>query len=319
VNGPKAIGEQVARGLTGSRKTLPAHLFYDERGSALFEQITALPEYYLTRAESSIFEEQGDAIVADVLRFASGPVDVLEIGAGLAAKTQILLRAIVRRQSACAYFAADLCGPALEAAKARLEREEPSVRVVALNDAHEVALAQSSDRGSDAPLLALFLGSSIGNYDDEDAVKLLRAVRAAIGRRGALLLGTDLVKNPEVLRAAYDDASGVTAAFNKNILARLNRELDADFVLDRFRHVASWNEAARRIEMHLESAVDQTVPIRALGLNVRLSVGERIHTESCHKYDEARVDVLLQRAGLRRARSYLDRGKLFAAHLATVR
>jgi L-histidine Nalpha-methyltransferase len=193
------------------------------------------------------------------------------------------------------------------------------VNVVALNVAHEAALARVCERESGLPLLVLMLGSSIGNYDDEEAARLLRAIRATIGSRGAVLLGTDLLKSPDVLLPAYDDAQGVTAAFNKNILARLNRELAADFVLDRFRHVALWNEAASRIEMHLESVVDQTVPIRDLGMSVRFSAGERIHTESCHKYDDSHVDVLLRRARLDRAQLYVDRGKLFATHLARAR
>jgi L-histidine N-alpha-methyltransferase len=311
----RVIGEVVARGLAATPKALPSHLFYDARGSALFEEITALPEYYLTRTESSILAEQGDVIVDDALRLAGGPVDVLELGAGAAVKTQILFRALLRRQGGCVFYAADLSGAALEVATARLGREEPRVRVVPLEQAHEVALARSSERPSSAPLCVLFLGSSIGNYDDAEASKLLGAIRAAIGRRGTLLLGADLVKSPEVLLAAYDDASGVTAAFNKNLLTRINRELAGEFALDQFRHVALWNEAASRIEMHLESLVDQTVPIGALNMSVHLSAGERIHTESCHKYDEARVDRLLRSAGLVRVRSYVDRGRLFADHL----
>jgi L-histidine Nalpha-methyltransferase len=309
-----SIAEIVRRGLTAREKSLPPFLLYDARGSELFEEITALPEYYPTRTERSIFEREADAIVAEAAGLAADRLAVLELGAGSATKTQVLLRALVRRQGVTLFIPADVCSSVLEAAAARLRREEPGLHVQPLAATHAEALARG--RTWDGTLLVMFIGSSIGNYDDVEAVRLLADVRSTLGPRGVLLLGTDLVKPLDVLLPAYDDASGVTAAFNLNVLSRINRELGGRFDLSRFRHVAEWNEAASCVELHLESVVEQTVPIDALGLRIDFRAGERIHTESSHKYDAARVDALLSRAGLTRARSFVDARRWFAVHLA---
>ena len=166
--------------------------------------------------------------------------------------------------------------------------------------------------------LVLFIGSSIGNFEDDEALQLLSGVRASLAPGGALLLGTDLRKDPAILIPAYDDARGVTAAFNKNVLARINRELGGAFDLDRFAHVALWNDEKSRIEMHLESLCDQQVEIAALGTEIRFRQGERIHTESSIKYDETRVDGILHAAGFVRERTFTDPEGLFAVHLARV-
>jgi uncharacterized SAM-dependent methyltransferase len=162
----------------------------------------------------------------------------------------------------------------------------------------------------------MFMGSSIGNYDEDDAVQLLAAARASLRDGGVLLLGTDLRKSPAVLVRAYDDSQGVTARFNKNLLVRINREYGGSFDVSRFRHVALWNEAASRVEMHLESSIPQSVGIDGLGLRVAFRSGERIHTESSRKYDDSAVDALLASAGFRRERTFFDREALFAVHLA---
>ncbi len=308
------IAEIVRAGLTAPVKRLPPYLFYDAPGSALFEEITELAEYYPTRTERAIFEREGDAIVAEAMRLAGAKLDVLELGAGSATKSQLLLRALARRQQQTHFLPADVSRAALDDAVARLRREEPALSVLPLVGTHDAALARA--RRWEGNLLVLFIGSSIGNWDDGDAVPLLADIRLTLGARGVLLLGTDLRKPLEVLLPAYDDARGVTAAFNRNVLARINRELGGHFVLGRFRHVALWNEAASSVEMHLESTVEQRVRIDALELEIPFRAGERIHTESSHKYDEPRIDRLLGAAGLVRERSFFDERRWFGVHLA---
>jgi dimethylhistidine N-methyltransferase len=307
------VARAVAAGLAASPKRLPPWLFYDDEGSALFEAITELPEYYPTRTEREIFERSGDEIVVAALGAAEDATFV-ELGAGTATKTQVLLRAAVRLRGAAAYVPVDVSAAALEAARARLAVEEPAVSVDPWAITHDEALPRL--RALPGRRVVLFIGSSIGNYEGDEAIELLAGVRRALGRRDVLVLGTDLRKDPAVLVPAYDDASGVTAAFNLNVLVRINRELGGNFDLDAFRHVALWNDERSRMEMHLESTRDQVVAIDALGARVRLRRGERIHTESSVKYDDAMVDALLGAAGFRRERTFLDDGARFAVHLA---
>jgi dimethylhistidine N-methyltransferase len=308
------VRRAVREGLLCREKQLPPWLFYDEEGSRLYELITELPEYYPCRTERSLLEEHADAIVDAAATGSEQPLSVVEIGAGTATKSQILLGAAVRRQGKTTFMAGDISGAALRLAAARLSREEPNVRLRAVVAHHESVLHEA--RGLPGRQLLLFMGSSIGNYDDDAAANLLRAARASLREGGALLLGTDLRKNPDVLVRAYDDAQGITARFNKNLLVRINRELGGRFHPSLFRHVALWNESASRIEMHLESTIDQSVRIETLGLQISFRVGERIHTESSKKYDEASVDALLGASGFRRERTFVDGEGLFAVHLA---
>jgi len=306
------VAAAVREGLGAAPRRLPPWLFYDAEGSRLFEAITRLPEYYLTRVERELLEAHADEIVA--LAAGDARLHVVELGAGTAEKSQLILAAAVRRQGHTLFLPVDVSGEALEAAVARLARELPAVEVRPLRLHHEAALGEVASLGPRR--LVLFIGSSIGNLEDAEAVALLSRVRASLAPGGALLLGADRKKDPAVLLPAYDDAAGVTAAFNLNLLRRLNRELDARFDLGAFRHVALWNEAASRIEMHLESQRPQEVRIEALDLTVRLARGERIHTESSHKYDEATIDRILGEAGFRRERTFTDPGGLFGVHLA---
>ncbi len=308
------VRNDVARGLLGPHKSLPAYLFYDTEGSRLYELITELPEYYPTRAERSIFASQAPAIVRALAASSPEPLNVIELGAGTATKTQLLLDAIVARQGYADFLAIDVSCSALGEARERLAREAPLVRVRPLVAHHEEAMSEI--RAVAPRQVALFIGSSIGNYADHEAEALLRRLRGSLRPGAALLLGTDLRKSPERMVAAYDDAQGVTAAFNRNVLTRLNRELGANFDVDAFRHVALWNASDSRIEMHLESRRSQDVELPALGTRVHFEAGERIHTESSVKYDEPHVDRLLTATGFRRERTFLDPDGLFALHLA---
>jgi L-histidine N-alpha-methyltransferase len=308
------LAPTVAAGLRASPKRLPPWLFYDEAGSALFEQITELPEYYPTRAEAEIFARDGDAIVELALR--GRDATLVELGAGTATKTQRLVRAAAAQRGHARFVPVDVSPSPLEVARARITAEEPGVVVEPWVATHAEAMPRLAALAG--PKVVLFVGSSIGNYEDDDAIALLAGVRGALAPGDALVLGTDLRKAPAVMIEAYDDAAGVTAAFNKNVLARINRELGGRFDLDRFRHVALWNEDRSRIEMHLESVGDQVVAIAGLALAVPFRAGERIHTESSVKYDRAMVDALLGAAGLRRARTWMDGGSRFAVHVALV-
>lgn len=309
---PKAseVTEAVRRGFETSPRSLPPWLFYDDAGTAIFDRITEIPEYDVTRAEREILETHGDAIAEAA---GEGPIEVVELGAGLAQKTQVLLRALVRRQGRVLYVPIDVSTAALDGAVARLAREEPAVVVKPLAGSHLRALSAvpvSRQR------LVLFLGSSLGNYGDDEAVALLSAVAAVVAPGGALLLGTDRRREPAVHLPGYDDPAGVTASFNLNLLVRLNRELGADFDLDRWRHVALWNEAVSCVEMHLESIGAQDVFVAALGGSYAFADGERIHTESSVKYDEARVARILRASGWAVERRFTDEGASFDLWLA---
>lgn len=304
------LAADVREGLTATPRRLPARLFYDAEGSALFEQITDLPEYYLTRAETALFEQHADEILAA----AGSGLTVVELGAGSARKTIILLRALVERQDRVTFVPVDVSPAALELAKASVQRALPEVDVAPLEGRYRVSLRALQSRPG--PKLVLFIGSSIGNFDPSEAIALLRDVRAAFGPGDSLLLGTDLKKSPSVLVPAYDDAAGVTARFNLNVLARINRELGANFALGRFRHLAVWNEERSRMEMHLESTAAQRVEIPRLGLSLDFAAGERIHTENSYKFTVEAVDAMFAEAGFRRVQTWTDPDGLFGEHLA---
>ena len=278
----RAVDNEFARdvraGLTCSgQKTLPCRYFYDELGSSLFEAITLLPEYGLTRADERILQTHAAAIIDRLPR----NLIVAELGSGTGAKTRPLLEKLRQRQTV-AYYPIDTSASALEKCGRDLGRLGAvfPLEMSYLDGLREV----SQRRAPGQPLLLLFLGSTIGNFEPEAAIDFLRAIRQSLSPGDALLLGTDLVKPVPDLLAAYDDPVGVTAAFNKNILARINRELGADFDLRQFEHVARYNEDAQRIEMHLRSREDQVVSIHKAGLIVDFVPNETICTESSHKF-----------------------------------
>jgi L-histidine Nalpha-methyltransferase len=315
LRGPSRVfAEAVAAGLGAPSKSLPAWAFYDREGSELFEQITELPEYYPTRTERRIFQENADEIVATMAGDDPSPITVIELGAGTATKSQIILQAVVRRQGRCLYVPVDVSHAALDIAAARLRREEPMVTVKPLPLRNGEATQRFHQLGGRR--FVLFIGSSIGNFDEADAIELLRSVRRGLGSGEALLLGADAKKSLDVLLPAYDDASGVTARFNKNVLARINRELGAEIDLDSFRHVALWNEERSRIEMHLESVRAQTIGVPALAAEFEFRHGERIHTESSHKYSTDQVSRLFRESGFTLERSFHDEKRWFGVHVA---
>jgi L-histidine N-alpha-methyltransferase len=307
-----AYALDVREGLTASPKHLPAKLFYDEAGSQLFEQITELPEYYLTRTERSILERYA----VDILRQAGSSLTLVELGAGTATKTCILIEELVQRQSRTLFYPIDVSASALDEAVRNLSRQFPTLRVnpiVADYTGGVPAISRISGRK-----LVLYIGSSIGNFEPPQAIRVLRRIRQTLRPGDALLLGADFAKSSKILVPAYDDAQGVTAAFNKNILARLNRELEADFDLDAFRHVALWNRRCSRMEIYLESTADQAVFVPAIDLDVKFKAGERLHTENSYKYTAAMIESILHESGFTLEHTWCDRKKWFGVHLARV-
>jgi L-histidine Nalpha-methyltransferase len=310
------IIDHVRSGLSRFPKRLPAYLFYDDAGSRLYEQITSLPEYYLTRTEHSILEANADDIVRQARGVDESTLTIVELGAGSATKTELVLRATSACQAECLYVPVDISATALDLATRRLKKTAPGVVVRPLLATHEQAFEVIRDLTP--PVLGIFIGSSIGNYEDAEALDLLAGLSGALDPTSWLLLGTDLRKSPARMLAAYDDSADVTAAFNKNVLVRINRELGGHFALHRFGHAARWNEGASRVEMHLVSLEEQDVEIEALSMRVHFGAGETIHTESSVKYDEARVHDLLTRSGFESPTTYVDADRLFAVHLARV-
>lgn len=307
-----SFAEDVEQGLSSSPKTLPCKLFYDQAGSALFEQITRLPEYYLTRTELEILTDRSGEIAQEV----HPGVTVVELGSGTATKTTTLLQAFARRQLRVPYLPVNISPAALAEARDRVESQCPrvSVRPVVADFADGFGFL----RNIPGRKLVLYLGSSIGNFDPGPAVEMLSQIRSQLAPGDALLLGTDLVKDPSILVPAYDDAQGVTARFDKNILARLNRELGANFDLDFFRHVAIWNPADSRMEINLESLRPQVVDLGLLNRRIRFANGERIHTENSYKYTMPMVREMLENSGFSLNATWFDHRSWFALHLARV-
>jgi L-histidine N-alpha-methyltransferase len=292
------------------QKELPSKYLYDEVGSALFDVICVLPEYGLSRAGMRLVEHHA----ADIIERVPGPVVVAELGSGSGQKTRWLLEALARRQRVN-YYPIDISGSALFRCQQELGQID-MVSIVGFERAYLDGLQEVAARRREGErLLVLFLGSTIGNFDRPAGDQFLREVRSALREGDALLLATDLEKPASMLTLAYDDPAGVTAAFNKNLLARINRELDGDFDLTNFEHVVRYDRAERRIEMHLRSKIWQRVTIRKAGFRFYLREGETIWTESSHKYEPEEVVQMGERSGYRCAGQWFDSEWPFAQNL----
>lgn len=300
-----ALLADALAGLSAPRKTLPCKWLYDAEGARLFEAITRLPEYYPTRTEIRILRDQAPAIAAAV-----GPgAAVVEFGPGDGAKAALLLSGL---DAPAAYVPVEIAPEWLDGAASRVAAAMPGLKVLPVVADFTLPFALPKGVGQ-APRLGFFPGSTIGNFAPEEAVAFLRRARTSLGRGARLLLGADLVKDRAVLEAAYDDAAGVTAAFDLNLLRRLNREAGADFDLAGFRHHAVWNEALERVEMHLVSLRAQSV--RLGGREIRFAAGETIHTENSHKYRPERLSALAGAGGWRAAAMWTDPARLFSVWL----
>ncbi len=304
------LAEEVRRGLMAAVKTLPCKYFYDAPGLALFDQICALPEYYLTRVETGILRRHA----ADIVRHCPAPLALAELGSGSAVKTPLLIEPCLARQPGLVYYPIDILPSALQESGAALLRAYPSLSVVGLVGEFADGLHYLASHPG-PPRLVAFLGSTVGNFAEEEIARFFTLLRQSLRAEDRFLLGVDLLKDQAVLLAAYDDARGITAAFNKNLLARINRELAADFDPDAFAHRAAFNPRHSRIEMHLVSLRDQTVRVGALGLEVALRAGETIHTENCYKHSQEAMTALLARHGFAVVNRWTDPDEWFGVFL----
>ncbi|MCA1664271.1 MAG: L-histidine N(alpha)-methyltransferase, partial [Myxococcales bacterium] len=269
---PSDFAADVRAGLTAAKKRLPCRYLYDAKGSALFEEICALPEYYLTRAEQEIF----DAHAADIIGSSAPDAALVELGSGSAKKTRTLIEAALWQRGALRYVPIDISRSMLETSSRALLADYAAVEITAIAAEYRAGLRWL--RRMRDPKLVLWLGSNVGNFSRTEAARFLRGVRATMSPSDRLLMGVDLRKSRALVEAAYDDAAGVTARFSLNLLGRINRELGGQFALDRFAHRSRWNERLGRIEIALESCAAQVVRIAALGLDAPFRAGEKIYT-----------------------------------------
>ena len=297
--------DDVLTGLARPQKTLPSKYFYDARGCELFEQICELPEYYPTRTELAIMREHAGAMA----KFLGPDCQLIELGSGSSRKTRILIEQL----QPPLYVPIDIASGALRAAAAGLAQLFPWLNIIGVCADYTKPLTLPEFVGVPIRRKAVYFpGSTIGNFTPHEAIEFLQLARRMVGPGGALLVGVDLKKDKQVLDAAYDDAAGVTAAFNLNLLARINRELGGDFQLRRFCHKAFYDEDKGRIEMHLESLAAQLV--RVGGERLRFSQGETIHTEISCKYSVEDFQAVAHRAGFEPDQTWIDAANLFSVH-----
>lgn len=304
-----AFAQDVKEGLQEPKKRIPPKWLYDERGSKLFEQITDLPEYYLTEAERSIFQDHA----LEIVDACPSPIRLVELGAGSADKTRLLIEAILKRQGSATFTPVDISHEALEMAKARFNGDK-RVTVKPLQGTFLAGL-QESATAEDPPRLIAFIGSSIGNIPLPAQQDLLANIQATMRPHDRFLLGTDLAKDEAALLAAYDDPQGITATFTLNLLRRINRELGGTFDLDAFEHQATFNNEENAIKIHAESLQDQTVTLHEIDLAVRFKEGERIHIEDSYKYTPGMLERLFDEGGLTPLGTFHDDEERFAVHL----
>jgi L-histidine N-alpha-methyltransferase len=306
----RVLADDVLDGLTRPFKELPPKHFYDARGSELFERICELPEYYPTRTEMQILAERADQIVAE-----TGAGELIELGSGGAEKARLLLGAMDRAGTLSRYVPLDVSEAALEESARTLVDEYDGLEIYGVIGDFERHLDGVPEGDGEARLVAL-LGGTIGNFPPGTRRRLLRRIAGLLGDQDRFLLGTDLVKDPAVIEAAYDDADGVTAEFNRNVLHVINRELDANFPIEQFEHVAFFDPDREWIEMRLRASEACTVEIQRVGLTVEFAEGEELRTEISAKFTRQRVEADFAAAGLALERWYTDEDGLFALSLA---
>jgi L-histidine N-alpha-methyltransferase len=305
---PDAFADDVRRGLTAKPKILFPKYFYDDLGSKLFEAICRLPEYYLTRAEREILSHHAREIADSI----EGPVRLIELGSGSAEKTRYLIEALLKRQKELHYLPIDISDESLESSSRELLKAYPQLSITAYASDYFTALRAIAETDSSERTIALFLGSNIGNLDPEEAQEFFGEVRNVLRPTDALLVGADLKKSAAVLVPAYDDPLGVTAAFNLNLLARINRELGGQFDIKKFEHRAVYNEEIGRIELYLVSLARQTVRIQAIDVEASFEEGETIYTESSYKFDLERLAELARAPGFSLEQTWFDSARRFS-------
>lgn len=308
--GEESFRDAVLCGLGRADKAIPCKFFYDARGSWLFEEICGLPEYYPTRTEIAILEENS----ADVAAQMGSHCRLIEFGSGASQKVRVLLRALDRP---AAYVPVDISREHLRDAAISLAEDFPSVPVIAVCADYTRPFRLPPLPGASGKRVGFFPGSTIGNFQPDAAVAFLANYAQVLGSGGEMLIGVDLKKDTEILDSAYNDRAGVTAAFNLNLLERINRELDGDLDLDRFEHVAFYNELEGRVEIYIRSQANQEAWIA--GRRIHFAAGELIHTEYSYKFSVAEFRALAARAGFRPVDAWTDPAELFSVHYFRLR
>lgn len=311
--GPDLFADEVRLGLTSRPKSLAPKYFYDALGSQLFEAICLLPEYYLTRAETEIFQSHAPDIINQTGVTATAQLGIIELGSGSSVKTRLLIEAILARQERLHYRPIDISETILEQSAGKLLGDYPNLNITAHRSDYTQGLSAIA-RQKGERLLVLFLGSNIGNYQPDEGRALLSQIRSVLRPGDGLLLGADLKKSRKLLEPAYNDSLGVTSAFNLNLLLRINRELEADFDLTRFEHRAHYNESEGRVEIYLVSRAAQSVRIKKIGLQLDFREGERIQTENSYKYDIEQLAALARTTGFSPQRTWFDSEKRFSCN-----
>ena len=304
------FASDVETGLTSNPKKIPCIYFYDERGSLLFEKICDLPEYYLTRAESEILEKHSGDLVSSL-----HPETVLaELGSGSSLKTRIIIEKFIESHDSVNYHPIDISRSMLRDSSIELLNRYPELTITSVAAEYDHGLKELN-RVEDKPKLLLWLGSSIGNFAPAEVIDFLIKIKNGLNPDDHLLIGTDLQKEKSILEAAYDDASGITAEFNLNLLNRLNRELAADFKIDKFRHLAVYNENQSRIEMYLVSVEEQDVYVADLNRSIHFEKNERIHTENSYKFSRDQIEFMAQKSGFEIEKQWYDSKHYFCINL----
>jgi L-histidine N-alpha-methyltransferase len=306
----ESLASEARAGLTATPKRIPCRFFYDEIGSQIFEEICEQPEYYLTRAESEILRDRAE----DVARRYSLPISLVELGSGSSTKTRLLIEALLREHGSLSYVPIDISPSVLEASALQLLDDYKHLEIHAIAGDYQDGLHRIR-RDTQRPKLILWLGSSIGNLDRPSAEEFVSKLRGGMNLEDRLLLGIDLRKDRDVLESAYDDSSGVTARFNRNLLARINRELGGRFDPETFDFRATYDEVEGNVVSFLRSRRDQTVRIEGLGLDVEFAAGETIHTENSFKYSWAEIEALARCTGFAVEEHWLDAGNRYSVNL----
>ena len=307
----KTFADEIFSSLNRDSKYINPKFFYDKRGSSLFEKICDLPEYYLTRTEIEILKN----LKSDLSQFLDDSFRLVELGSGSSTKTRLILDIFAKIQSSIEYFPIDISEILTESSEL-LQRDYPDLEITGIIDTYEGGL-EFIEKYDDKKNLIIFLGSSFGNFTPKEGKIFLQKINSKMKNEDLFLIGLDLVKDKKILEDAYDDAQGITAQFNLNVLSRINDELDADFVLNDFKHIAKYNEKDQRVEMYLKSLVNQSIIISKANLSLKLTEGELIHTEHSHKYKISQIKELMDETGFNIKQNWLDVNNHYALTLVS--
>jgi len=307
----KTFADEIYSSLNRESKYINPKFFYDRKGSNLFEQICWLPEYYPTLTEIKILKN----LKSDLSKHLTDSFRLVELGSGSSVKTRLILDIFAENQNEIEYFPIDISEILTESSEL-LQRDYPDLHITGVIDTYEGGL-EFIEKYDDKKNLIIFLGSSFGNFTPNEGKDFLRKINSIMKSEDLFLIGLDLVKNKKILEDAYDDSQGITAKFNLNVLSRINDELDADFVLNNFEHVAKYNEREQRVEMYLKSLVNQSIIISKINLSLKLKKDELIHTEHSHKYEIRQIKELMDKTGFKIKQNWLDENKHYSLTLVS--